>query len=585
MFVNKGQNLKDTQMFGKQSPQVTMSIGKSVLERASTSVKEKGGCYCTWNEIIYVEIKKLVEFIVVEVKAGSNSIGVGRIVTSQVSEFPVTTELQLTDSWGKKAGQLSYSVQKFTGSLNELHARGQELKEGRTTANVQSAANVFLNRVNRAPTAPPNIIPNTGGFHQPVDHTAGTQHHVSNAMPGVGQWTVVGTPNSTAPTMSQPTALPPTTTVRPVSLPNHGTLSRLPSFWEERTDTNSGKTYYVNHRTRETSWNRPSPDEHQNASSHDDVPFGAPITATVTAITATVSSITLPSELENLSKESESRNSEEGRVSEEQQRRSANLNENIPIHVSSEEERDTETDELKMPSDDKKREEKNDIEEESPHEQEQEHALPIPPTKDAPPPDISSQDANSSTGLPPHWQERMDRNSGKVYYVNHSTKETTWTKPGTSPVSTIDTAGAVGRTSTTDMSLAPNWQERVDQNSGRVYYVNHTTKETTWTRPTVAPPITPPSPHTPTASLILPPHWEERVDRNSGKVYYVNHATKETSWMRPQNHVVPPSPVVAAPVSSTLPPHWEERQDPNGSGKVYYVNHVTRQTTWERPLF
>jgi hypothetical protein len=34
----------------------------------------------------------------------------------------------------------------------------------------------------------------------------------------------------------------------------------LPPFWEERIDAESGKTYYVNSRTRESTWRRPKED-------------------------------------------------------------------------------------------------------------------------------------------------------------------------------------------------------------------------------------------------------------------------------------------------------------------------------------
>ena len=177
MLVQKAQNLKDTQIFGKQSPQVILSIGKSIQEKATTTTKDKGGCNCTFNESIYVEIKKNVEFVLVEVKSGSDLIGLGRIAATQISEYPSANSLQLYDLGGRKAGNLTYSIHTFTGSLNALHARAQELKEGQLTANT-AAANVFLNRINRAPvsaTNNSNVIPNSGGFHQHMPHSGGHQ--------------------------------------------------------------------------------------------------------------------------------------------------------------------------------------------------------------------------------------------------------------------------------------------------------------------------------------------------------------------------------------------------------------------------
>ncbi|KAF0759348.1 hypothetical protein AaE_003716 [Aphanomyces astaci] len=65
--------------------------------------------------------------------------------------------------------------------------------------------------------------------------------------------------------------------------------------------------------------------------------------------------------------------------------------------------------------------------------------------------------------------------------------------------------------------LAPGW-EQVQDAQGRVFYVNHDTKETSWTPP---------------SSLPLPPGWEELRDAQ-GRVYFVDHATRTTTWIDPR---------------------------------------------------
>ncbi|ETE56388.1 hypothetical protein L345_17901, partial [Ophiophagus hannah] len=60
--------------------------------------------------------------------------------------------------------------------------------------------------------------------------------------------------------------------------------------------------------------------------------------------------------------------------------------------------------------------------------------------------------------------------------------------------------------------LAHRWEQRELPN-GRVYYVDHNTKSTTWERP-------------------LPPGWEKRVDPR-GRYYFVDHNTRTTTWQRP----------------------------------------------------
>eukprot|EP00928_Gymnodinium_smaydae_P001075 TRINITY_DN1039_c0_g1_i1.p1 TRINITY_DN1039_c0_g1~~TRINITY_DN1039_c0_g1_i1.p1 ORF type:complete len:303 (+),score=36.94 TRINITY_DN1039_c0_g1_i1:60-911(+) len=76
----------------------------------------------------------------------------------------------------------------------------------------------------------------------------------------------------------------------------------------------------------------------------------------------------------------------------------------------------------------------------------------------------------------------------------------------------------------------------------------------------------------------LPPGWEQATDPASGRAYYCNRSTGETSWTPP----AVASPVAAVPSTSALPAGWEQATDP-ASGKVYYFNRSTNQTSWELP--
>ncbi|KAL6037835.1 hypothetical protein STEG23_003233, partial [Scotinomys teguina] len=138
------------------------------------------------------------------------------------------------------------------------------------------------------------------------------------------------------------------------------------------------------------------------------------------------------------------------------------------------------------------------------------------------------------------------------------------------------------------------WEQRVDQH-GRVYYVDHVEKRTTWDRPEP-----------------LPPGWERRVD-NMGRIYYVDHFTRTTTWQRPtlesvrnyeqwqlqrsqlqgamqqfnQRFIYGNQDLFTTSQNKEfdplgpLPPGWEKRTDSNG--RVYFVNHNTRITQWEDP--
>uniref|UniRef100_A0A8C4GZL2 E3 ubiquitin-protein ligase n=1 Tax=Dicentrarchus labrax TaxID=13489 RepID=A0A8C4GZL2_DICLA len=138
------------------------------------------------------------------------------------------------------------------------------------------------------------------------------------------------------------------------------------------------------------------------------------------------------------------------------------------------------------------------------------------------------------------------------------------------------------------------WEQRVDQN-GRMYYVDHIEKRTTWEKPDP-----------------LPTGWERRVDP-MGRVYYVDHITRTTTWQRPtqesvrnyeewqhqrsqlqgamqqfnQRFIYGLQDQLAATANKEfdplgpLPHGWEKRTDTNG--RVYFVHHPTRTTQWEDP--
>merc|ERR1719379_1781726 len=72
----------------------------------------------------------------------------------------------------------------------------------------------------------------------------------------------------------------------------------------------------------------------------------------------------------------------------------------------------------------------------------------------------------------------------------------------------------------------------------------------------------------------LPPGWEQATDPASGRPYFCNRATGETSWTPPAAQAPAPAPAPMAPpmpTASALPPGWEQTTD-QASGKLYYFN-------------
>jgi len=65
----------------------------------------------------------------------------------------------------------------------------------------------------------------------------------------------------------------------------------------------------------------------------------------------------------------------------------------------------------------------------------------------------------------PVWKELQDKTSGRLYYVNRETRETTWTKPAE-----LGGGAAVGGASQPAAASASGWVEKTDPASGRKYY-------------------------------------------------------------------------------------------------------------------
>uniref|UniRef100_A0A8C8MP88 HECT-type E3 ubiquitin transferase n=1 Tax=Oncorhynchus tshawytscha TaxID=74940 RepID=A0A8C8MP88_ONCTS len=184
-----------------------------------------------------------------------------------------------------------------------------------------------------------------------------------------------------------------------------------------------------------------------------------------------------------------------------------------------------------------------------------------------------------SYGFPNLWEQRVDQN-GRLYFVDHVEKRTTWERPE---------------------PLPSGWERRVDP-MGRVYFVDHITRTTTWQRPTMETvrnyeqwqhqrnqlqgamqqfnqrfifgvngvPATENKQFDPLGPL---PHgWEKRTDSNE-RVYFVQHTTRTTQWEDPRTQ--------GLLNEKPLPEGWEMRFTVDGI--PYFVDHNRRATTYIDP--
>ncbi|XP_024151244.1 E3 ubiquitin-protein ligase NEDD4a isoform X2 [Oryzias melastigma] len=353
-------------------------------------------------------------------------------------------------------------------------------------------------------------------------------------------------------------------------------LLPLPPGWEERQD-NLGRIYYVNHETRTTQWHRPTIQESQTRRSF----HGEGTRTYITRRQISEPDDSAPQEpsesWEILGAEefqTGRRNSNRLRSPSPQEEFHSFCDELGNIHLSRSPTRDHCMSQANHSSTSRHssiRDFQSSTEEEHP---------------------VNPVLLPTSAGLPPGWEEKRDA-KGRRYYVNHNTRTTSWSKPVIQRPS--ETAASASLAPTASASLAPtapaslappsptslSAAPRVPSESGAPL-----SRSPTITIQPSAPED--PLPHGASTNATfesgsMPAGWEVR-HANNGRLFFIDHNTKTTTWEDPRLKV----PVQVRRKSSTdpsdlgpLPPGWEERV--HSDGRVFYIDHNTKITQWDDP--
>ncbi|CAF0944386.1 unnamed protein product [Adineta ricciae] len=166
--------------------------------------------------------------------------------------------------------------------------------------------------------------------------------------------------------------------------------------------------------------------------------------------------------------------------------------------------------------------------------------------------------------LPPGWEERKD-GSGRTYYVDHTTRSTTWNRPN-------------GRNSAAPQQPQPQVSDR--------HQIDDMTTNSTRTSMTTNSPAA--ASRNSTASDTtdglgpLPPGWQMSKTDND-RQFFIDHINKRTTWVDPRTGKPSPQPATQREVNQNgpLPENWEVRTLPDG--RVYYIDHANKITTWTDP--
>uniref|UniRef100_A0A8I3W0D1 E3 ubiquitin-protein ligase n=1 Tax=Callithrix jacchus TaxID=9483 RepID=A0A8I3W0D1_CALJA len=159
----------------------------------------------------------------------------------------------------------------------------------------------------------------------------------------------------------------------------------------------------------------------------------------------------------------------------------------------------------------------------------------------------------TSSGLPPGWEEKQDER-GRSYYVDHNSRTTTWTKP------TVQATVETSQLTSSQSSAGPQSQASTSDSGQQV------------TQPSE------------TEQGFLPKGWEVRHAPN-GRPFFIDHNTKTTTWEDPRlkipAHLRGKTALDTSSDLGPLPPGWEERT--HTDGRIFYINHNIKRTQWEDP--
>ncbi|XP_062269553.1 E3 ubiquitin-protein ligase NEDD4-like isoform X3 [Platichthys flesus] len=246
------------------------------------------------------------------------------------------------------------------------------------------------------------------------------------------------------------------------------TTPGLPPGWEERKDA-KGRTYYVNHNSRTTTWTRPIVQLTEDGPSTSAAAAGAAAsssaaaTASSSAASASGGASALPPLSTPSSSSSSSNNHHEPQVRRPRSLSSPTVTLSTPFEGANNiQVRRAVKDSVSNPQ------------------------SPQPSPYSSP----KSQHKTQQSFLPPGWEMRIAPNA-RPFFIDHNSRVTTWEDPRLKyPVHLRNKnsmePGELG-------PLPPGWEERVHAD-GRTFYIDHNTKNTQWEDPRLqSPAITGPA--------------------------------------------------------------------------------------------
>ncbi|KAL4709251.1 hypothetical protein ACJJTC_010712, partial [Scirpophaga incertulas] len=196
--------------------------------------------------------------------------------------------------------------------------------------------------------------------------------------------------------------------------------------------------------------------------------------------------------------------------------------------------------------------------------------------------------------LPVGWEERQDAN-GRTYYVNHNERSTQWERPTIARNTSTESQAERMETAVTEFqrrfhisvddaaqTRAPHHLPHQDETDGSTDSTQSSSASSTQSQ------------NLPNSDG-LPTGWTMQRAPN-GRIFFIDHNQKTTTWIDPRTGCASSLPSAAAAGAGAgagagadagadelgpLPEGWEERV--HTDGRIFFIDHNTRTTQWEDP--
>ncbi|KAI0283258.1 HECT-domain-containing protein [Russula brevipes] len=188
--------------------------------------------------------------------------------------------------------------------------------------------------------------------------------------------------------------------------------------------------------------------------------------------------------------------------------------------------------------------------------------------------------------LPPGWERRIDP-LGRTYYVDHTSRTTTWNRPSLNEAANHHAQEGETNAARDQHNRRILADDLLEASSASANMQRPGTASDQSASTTV---VGTGGGTTTAGSGSLPAGWEERYTPE-GRPYYVDHNTRTTTWVDPRRQtiirVMGPNGQSTSLQPQTisqlgpLPSGWEMRL--TSTARVYFVDHNTKTTTWDDP--